>query len=80
MAVERDGVEAFVLDQAVDGLVGQVTAGHYEGIAEVPVLFNRKLLATSVALLMAAAIAGMDKAVQSWRVSICYLWQNRARR
>ena len=51
-----------------------------EGIAEVPVLSNRKLLATSVALLMAAAVAGMDEAVQSWRVSIRYLWQNRARR
>lgn len=51
-----------------------------EGIAEVPVLFNRKLLATSVALLMAAAVTGMDEAVQSWRVSIRYLWQNRARR
>lgn len=51
-----------------------------KGIAEVPVLFNRKLLATSVALLMAAAVAGMDEAVQSWRVSIRYLWQNRARR
>jgi hypothetical protein len=51
-----------------------------EGIAEVPVLFNRKLLATSVALLMAAAVASLDEAVQSWRVSIRYLWQNRARR
>ena len=51
-----------------------------EGIVEVPVLFNRKLLATSVALLMAAAVAGMDEAVLSWRVSIRYLWQNRARR
>jgi hypothetical protein len=51
-----------------------------QGIAEVPVLFNRKLLATSVALLMAAAVAGMDEAVKSWRVSIRYLWQNRARR
>jgi hypothetical protein len=51
-----------------------------EGIAEVPVLFNRKLLATSVALLMAAAVAGLDEAVFSWQVSIRYLWQNRARR
>jgi hypothetical protein len=50
------------------------------GIAEVPVLFNRKLLATSVALLMAAAVTSMDDAIQSWRVSIRYLWQNRARR
>jgi hypothetical protein len=51
-----------------------------EGIAEVPVIFNRKLLATSVALLMAAAVTSLDEAVQSWRVSIRYLWQNRARR
>jgi len=51
-----------------------------EGIAESPVIFNRKLLATSVALLMAAAVAGLDEAAQSWRVSIRYLWQNRARR
>lgn len=51
-----------------------------DGIAEVPVLFNRKLLATSVALLMAAAVTSMDEAVQSWQVSIRYLWQNRARR
>ena len=51
-----------------------------EGIAEIPVLFNRKLLAISVALLMAAAVADMDEAVLSWRVSIRYLWQNRARR
>lgn len=51
-----------------------------EGVAEVPVIFNRKLLATSVALLMAAAVTGMDEAIQSWRVSIRYLWQNRARR
>ena len=29
---------------------------------------------------VAAAVAGMDEAVQSWRVSIRYLWQNRARR
>ena len=51
-----------------------------EGIAEVPVIFNRKLLATSVALLMAAAVTSLDDAVHSWRVSIRYLWQNRARR
>lgn len=51
-----------------------------EGIAETPVIFNRKLAATSVALLMAAAVAGLDEAVRSWRVSIRYLWQNRARR
>jgi len=50
------------------------------GIAESPVIFNRKLLATSVALLMAAAVAGLDEAAQSWHVSIRYLWQNRARR
>lgn len=37
------------------------------GIAEVPVLFNRKLLVTSVALLMAAAVTSMDEAVQSWQ-------------
>lgn len=51
-----------------------------EGIAESPVIFNRKLMATSVALLMAAAVSGLEEAVQSWRVSIRYLWQNRARR
>ncbi len=51
-----------------------------EGIAEIPVLFNRKLAATSVALLMAAAVSSLDEAVESWRVSIRYLWQNRARR
>jgi hypothetical protein len=51
-----------------------------EGIAETPVLFNRKLAATSVALLMAAAIRGMDDAIASWRESIRYLWRNRARR
>jgi hypothetical protein len=51
-----------------------------EGVTEIPVIFNRKLLATSVALLMAAAVTSMDEAVQSWRVSIRYLWQNRARR
>ena len=50
------------------------------GVTEIPVIFNRKLLATSVVLLMAAAVTSMDEAVQSWRVSIRYLWQNRARR
>lgn len=44
-----------------------------EGIVEVPVIFNRKLLATSVALLMAAAVTSLDEAVKSWRVSIGYL-------
>lgn len=43
-------------------------------------LFNRKLLATSVALLMAAAVTSLDDAVESWQVSIRYLWRNRARR
>lgn len=51
-----------------------------EGIAESPVLFNRRLLATSVALLMAAAVTSLDAAVESWQVSIRYLWRNRARR
>lgn len=51
-----------------------------EGMVEVPVIFNRKLLATSVALLMAAAVTSLDEAVTSWRVSIRYLWQNRSRR
>lgn len=51
-----------------------------EGIAETPVIFNRKLLATSVALLMAAAVTSLDDAVRSWNVSIRYLWQNRSRR
>ncbi len=51
-----------------------------EGIAESPVLFNRRLLATSVALLMAAAVTSLDDAVESWQVSIRYLWRNRARR
>jgi hypothetical protein len=51
-----------------------------EGITEIPVQFNRKLAATSVALLMAAAVAGLDEAVASWKVSIRYLWQNRSRR
>jgi hypothetical protein len=51
-----------------------------EGIAEAPVIFNRKLLATSVALLMVAAVTSLDDAVKSWQVSIRYLWQNRARR
>lgn len=51
-----------------------------EGLTESPVIFNRKLLATSVALLMAAAVSGIEEAVQSWRVSLRYLWQNRARR
>ena len=51
-----------------------------EGIVESPVIFNRKLLATSVALLMVAAVAGLNEATQSWRESIDYLWRNRARR
>jgi hypothetical protein len=51
-----------------------------EGIAEVPVLFNRKLLATCVALLMVSGVDSMDEATRQWRVSIRYLWQNRARR
>lgn len=51
-----------------------------EGISETPVQFNRTLAATSVALLMAAAVKGPDEAVASWKVSIRYLWQNRSRR
>jgi len=51
-----------------------------EGIAESPVRFNRRLLATSVALLMAAAVTSLDEAIESWQVSIRYLWRNRARR
>ena len=51
-----------------------------EGISESPVLFNRRLLATSVALLMAAAVTSLDAAIESWHVSIRYLWRNRARR
>lgn len=51
-----------------------------EGIAESPVRFNRILAATSTALLLAAAVKGIDQAVASWRVSIRYLWQNRSRR
>jgi hypothetical protein len=51
-----------------------------EGIAESPVRFNRRLLATSVALLMVAAVISIDEAIESWQVSIRYLWRNRARR
>jgi len=50
------------------------------GIAESPVRFNRHLAATSTALLLAAAVKGIDQAVFSWRVSIRYLWKNRSRR
>jgi hypothetical protein len=51
-----------------------------EGIAEIPVRFNRKLAAVSVAAAMAAAVSGVEFAVKSWRRSIRYLWQNRSRR
>lgn len=51
-----------------------------EGITEVPVLFSRPLAALSVALLMAAAVTGLPEAVESWTVSIRYLWKTRSRR
>lgn len=50
-----------------------------EGITEIPVRFNRALAATSIALLMAAAVTSQDAAIESWRVSIRYLWKNRSR-
>lgn len=50
------------------------------GITEVPVLFSRPLAALSVALLMAAAVTGLPEAVESWTVSIRYLWKTRSRR
>lgn len=51
-----------------------------EGIAETPVQFNRNLAAVSIALLMVAAVISIDEAIDSWKVSIRYLWQNRSRR
>jgi Transposase DDE domain len=51
-----------------------------EGISEIPVQFNRRLAATSIALLMAAAVTSLPQAAESWHISIRYLWQNRARR
>lgn len=51
-----------------------------EGIAEVPVRFNRNLAATSTALILAAAVKSLEDAQFEWQVSIRYLWQNRSRR
>lgn len=51
-----------------------------EGITEIPVQFNRKLAATTVAALMAAAVTSLDDAIFSWHAGIRYLWQNRSRR
>ena len=50
------------------------------GISELPVQFNRRLAATALSLLMVSAVTSLDKAVESWRVSMRYLWQNRMRR
>jgi hypothetical protein len=51
-----------------------------EGIAEVPVRFNRPLAATSTAIVLAAAVTSETEAIFQWQVSIRYLWQNRSRR
>lgn len=51
-----------------------------EGIAEIPVRFNRSLSATSTGLLLAAAVGSMEDAIRSWKTSIDYLWRNRSRK
>ena len=51
-----------------------------EPLIEIPVRFNRKLTALAAASILKATIVGLDKACESWRVNLNYIWRNRDRR
>ncbi len=49
-----------------------------EGIAEIPVRFNRKLAANAIPLIINAACQDIEIGIKQWHRSITYLWQNRS--
>ena len=51
-----------------------------EGIAEIPVRFNRALAAQAIPLIKEVVCTDMTSAIERWQRCIHYLWRNRSRR